>query len=81
MKLTYKKEEGDTSRNSDLVGSLFYLAFQNLLRFSSMILFFFYILTVLGLHCGVGVGCPATCGILLPQPGIKPVSPALEGRF
>ena len=46
-----------------------------------MTLFFFHILAVWGLHCGVGVSCPATCGILLPQPGIKPVSPALEGRF
>ena len=25
--------------------------------------------------------CPMACGILVPQPGIEPVSPALEGRF
>ena len=25
--------------------------------------------------------CPAACGILVPWPGIKPSSPALEGRF
>ena len=25
--------------------------------------------------------CPATCEILVPQPGIGPTSPALEGRF
>ena len=25
--------------------------------------------------------CPTTCGILVPQSGIKPESPALEGRF
>ena len=25
--------------------------------------------------------CPLACGILVPQPGIKPVSPALEGGF
>ena len=25
--------------------------------------------------------CPTTCRILVPLPGIKPVSPALEGRF
>ena len=28
-----------------------------------------------------GLRCTAACGILVPQPGIKPVSPALEGRF
>ena len=26
-----------------------------------------------------GLNCPIACGILVPQPGIKPVSPALEG--
>ena len=41
------------------------------------------------LHCGVHaslvvahrLSCPAACGILIPQPGIEPMSPALEGRF
>ena len=28
-----------------------------------------------------GLSCPAACGILVPQPGIKPASPALEGGF
>ena len=28
-----------------------------------------------------GLSCPVACGILVPQPGIKPVSPALEGGF
>ena len=28
-----------------------------------------------------GLGCHTACGILVPQPGIEPVSPALEGRF
>ena len=27
------------------------------------------------------VSCPTTCGILVPQQGIKPVSPELEVRF
>ena len=27
------------------------------------------------------LSCPATCGILVPQPGIKPASPELEGGF
>ena len=26
-----------------------------------------------------GLSCPVACGILVPQPGIKPASPALEG--
>ena len=28
-----------------------------------------------------GLSCPAACGILVPRPGIEPVSPALEGGF
>ena len=28
-----------------------------------------------------GLSCPEACGILIPQPGIEPASPALEGRF
>ena len=27
------------------------------------------------------LSCPAECGILVPQPGIEPMSPALEGGF
>ena len=27
------------------------------------------------------LSCPAACGILVPQPGIEPLSPALGGRF
>ena len=46
------------------------------------------------LHCGgrapecmcsvvvaLGLSCPEICGILVPQPGMKPMSPALEGRI
>ena len=28
-----------------------------------------------------GLSCPTACGILVPPPGIEPMSPALEGRF
>ena len=28
-----------------------------------------------------GLSCPVACGILVPQPGIEPGSPALQGRF
>ena len=28
-----------------------------------------------------GLSCPAACGILVPRPGMEPVSPALEGGF
>ena len=47
-----------------------------------------------GAHCGAwaaenagsvvvahGLSCPGACGNLVPRPGIKPVSPALEGGF
>ena len=27
------------------------------------------------------LSCPMACGIRVPQPGIEPASPALEGRF
>ena len=27
------------------------------------------------------LSCPAACGILVPQPEMEPMSPALEGRF
>ena len=26
-----------------------------------------------------GLSCPTACGILVPRPGIEPMSPALEG--
>ena len=56
----------------------------------------FIYLTASGLSCGMQdlslrcadsltvvrqLSCSTTCGILVPQPGIKPVSPALESRF
>ena len=31
--------------------------------------------------CSAGLSCREACEILVPQPGIKPASPALEGRF
>ena len=46
--------------------------------------FFFSVLAVLGLHCGGQALLPHgmwACGILVPQPGIKHISSALEGRF
>ena len=50
---------------------------------------FIYLLAGLGLPCGSRAsrvvahehGCPAACGILVPQPGLKRISPALGGRF
>ena len=35
-------------------------------------------LSLFGAH---GLSCPAACRILVSQPGIKPTSPAMEGRF
>ena len=41
-----------------------------------------YLLGVLQILVAVpGLRCPEACGILVPQPGIEPVSPALEGQF
>ena len=31
--------------------------------------------------CGCGLSCSMACGILVPQPGIEPSFPALEGKF
>ena len=39
-------------------------------------LWFIYFFAALGL-----LSCPATCGILVPQPGIEPTAPAMQGRF
>ena len=40
-------------------------------------------LVVMGINCSYAVvmqlNCPVACGILLPEPGIEPMSPALEG--
>ena len=57
----------------------------------SLSLFNIYLfLTVLGLSCrckgfspvvAYRLSFPMACGILAPLPGIKPVSPVLEGRF
>ena len=38
-------------------------------------------IVVWGLLSSLGLSCPSACGILIPQPGIEPVSPALEGGF
>ena len=49
----------------------------------------FIYLVVLGLHCrtqasvvvALGLSCSIACELLLPGPGIKPMSPALQGGF
>ena len=50
--------------------------------------FFFFSSPVVGLCCSVQASLvasrlsyPKACGILVPQPGIEPKSPALQGRF
>ena len=45
-----------------------------------IIFLFFFLMATLGLPCG-GWGLVAPGGILVPWPGIKPMSPTLEGRF
>ena len=48
-------------------------------------LFIYFKLYLFRLHWVLVVarkfGCSTACGILVPQPGIKPMSPALEGQF
>ena len=59
-------------------------------------LFFFFFFALLGLIAALGflllqsmgtvvpalrLSCPEARGILVPQPGIEPISPALESRF
>lgn len=34
----------------------------------------------LSLAVACGFSCPSVCGLLVPRPGIKPVSPALDGK-
>ena len=42
----------------------------------------FSLIVVLGLSiAALGLSHPEACGILVPWPGINPVSPALEGRL
>ena len=41
--------------------------------------FFFWLHWVFVAHCRLS--CPEACEILVPQPGIEPMSPTLEGGF
>ena len=50
----------------------------SLLRRSGFSLLLWHMGSVVVVH---GLSCPVACGILVPGSGIKPVSPALEGRF
>ena len=47
------------------------------------VFFFFFFLRRMQFHIKLvcGLSCPMACEILLPGPGIKPASSALEGRF
>ena len=44
-----------------------------------IVILFFWLSWVFTVTCRLS--CPTACGILVPQPGIKPESPALEGGF
>ena len=48
---------------------------------SSLYFFLFKKIFTLLVLAASGLSCPIVCGILVPRPGIKPTSPALEGRF
>ena len=45
------------------------------------LLCFFFFLAALGLHCRARALLAAACGILVPQPGREPESPALPGKL
>ena len=47
--------------------------------FNLLIVYFIWLCQVLA--TAWGLHCSTTCGILVPWPGIKPASPALEGGF
>ena len=60
--------------------SFFFLTKQN------STLFIYWLRQVLVASLGIFVAvrrlsCPVACGILVPQQGVQPMSPALEGRF
>ena len=56
---------------------------------SPLVSYMIFFLAALGLCCDTrtfltvacGLSCSPACGILVPQPGIKPPSPVLEDRF
>ena len=67
-------------RNENLILLIFFLV----LSFSFFFFFFNFGCTESSLWHSVGshsLSCPAVCGILVPQPGIKSASPALEDWF
>ena len=66
----------------------------NICSFIKILIFNFFLkniliinLAALNLSCGThvvvagGLSCSEACGILAPQPGIEPASPALQGGF
>ena len=59
-------------------GCSFLSFFINIFLFFLHIYFYF---SCTGISCGMQLSCPVACGILVPQPGIEPTSPMLEGRF
>ena len=67
------------------ISTLFWLLF---LFFLFFLFIFFFFFTALGLCCSHqafstahSFTCPEACGILVPQPGIEVMSPALKGSF
>ena len=67
-----------------------------MVHFIYLFIFIYLFLAASGLSCGMwdlllqrtgsvvavlGPSCPTVYGILVPQPGLEPVSPALEGGF
>ena len=93
--MIYKKDYNSYGAFGIQIVSVFQKKYLSICLFGCIESFFFFfflywVLTVTqDLHCSSwaslvvahGLSCLVVCGVLVPQPGIKPTSPALEGRF
>ena len=75
---TNSGEQGDMY-NQWLVKELFFLNFEIAVGFHFDVPAFSSFSAQASLDAARGFSCPRACGILVPQPGTKPMPPALEG--
>lgn len=67
------------ARRHDQLRSFFFLNFEIAVGFRFDVPAFSSFSARASLDAARGFSCPKACGILVPQPGIKPMAPALEG--
>ena len=60
------------------LAALLFHFFINIFLFFKYIYFYF---GCTGFSCVMQLSCPVACGVLVPQPGLEPTSPTLDGRF